>query len=210
MKGALFFDFDGVVLDSVNVKTNAFYEMYLPYGKEIAKRVKQYHLRHGGVSRFKKFQHYEEDLLGRKTDEALLKKLGKQFSELVLDQVLASAFIPGVLDFIEKYRNQYGCYIVSGTPEDELKIILKKKKMCELFDGFFGSPLQKTEILEMIFLQKKYDAVQCYYFGDAETDLVAAHTFNVPFILVRSPDNLRLVSKSEKVIDNFIGLEINI
>ena len=49
---AIFWDFDGVIADSVNVKTDAFYEMYLPYGKHIADKVRQYHLNNGGVSRY--------------------------------------------------------------------------------------------------------------------------------------------------------------
>ena len=47
---AIFWDFDGVIADSVNVKTDAFYELYLPYGKNIAEKVKEYHLANGGFS----------------------------------------------------------------------------------------------------------------------------------------------------------------
>lgn len=62
---AIFWDFDGVIADSVNVKTDAFYELYLPYGKEVAEKVKEYHLANGGVSRFKKFEYWETELLGK-------------------------------------------------------------------------------------------------------------------------------------------------
>ena len=36
----IFFDFDGVLAESVNIKTDAFYEMFLKYGKDIAEKVK--------------------------------------------------------------------------------------------------------------------------------------------------------------------------
>ena len=35
---AVIFDFDGVILDSVNVKTKAFGSMYSKYGSEVEKR----------------------------------------------------------------------------------------------------------------------------------------------------------------------------
>ena len=41
------FDFDGVILNSLDVKTNAFYKMYEPYGLKIAKSVKDYHINNG-------------------------------------------------------------------------------------------------------------------------------------------------------------------
>ena len=35
----IFFDFDGVIAESVSAKTDAFKEMYMPYGEEIAAKV---------------------------------------------------------------------------------------------------------------------------------------------------------------------------
>ena len=37
----IFFDFDGVILDSVDCKTQAFEKMYSKYGNDIAKKVKK-------------------------------------------------------------------------------------------------------------------------------------------------------------------------
>ena len=43
----IFFDFDGVIAESVSAKTDAFKEIYLPYGNEIANKVVEYHKLHG-------------------------------------------------------------------------------------------------------------------------------------------------------------------
>ena len=61
---AIFWDFDGVIAESVNVKTEAFYNLYLPYGIEIAEKVRRHHLDNGGMSRFEKFRYYQTRLLG--------------------------------------------------------------------------------------------------------------------------------------------------
>ena len=47
---AILFDFDGVIADSVHVKTEAFAKIYEPYGKEVVNRVVTHHIANGGVS----------------------------------------------------------------------------------------------------------------------------------------------------------------
>ena len=59
----VFFDFDGVILDSVDVKTKAFGKMFEAYGSDVQKEVVQYHLENCGVSRFEKFRYYYENIL---------------------------------------------------------------------------------------------------------------------------------------------------
>lgn len=65
-KRCYIFDFDGVIKDSINVKTKAFLKIYEKEGQEIAQQVKKYHLNNGGVTRIKKFQYYEKILLKKK------------------------------------------------------------------------------------------------------------------------------------------------
>ena len=63
---ALIFDFDGVILDSVSIKTEAFAELYLQYGKIIQNKVVQYHLKHGGISRYNKIKYFHSEFLGNR------------------------------------------------------------------------------------------------------------------------------------------------
>ena len=55
---ALFFDFDGVIADSVEVKTDAFAELFNDEGLEVQQKVIDHHRNHGGMTRREKFQHY--------------------------------------------------------------------------------------------------------------------------------------------------------
>ena len=71
---AIIFDFDGVISESVNVKTKTFAKLYLKYGKEISEKVVDHHLLNGGISRFVKFQLYHEKFLGIKLNNQQIKE----------------------------------------------------------------------------------------------------------------------------------------
>ena len=62
---AIIFDFDGVILDSVDVKTKAFKQMYSIYGDDVMRKVVDYHLLNGGISRYEKFKYFHENFLNR-------------------------------------------------------------------------------------------------------------------------------------------------
>ena len=51
----IIFDFDGVIISSHKAKTEAFYEIFKSYGKNVAKKAKKFHERNIGKSRFFKF-----------------------------------------------------------------------------------------------------------------------------------------------------------
>ena len=55
-KKLFIFDFDGVIVDSVDIKTEAFGEIYSNYGSSITEKVKNYHIENGGLSRYEKIR----------------------------------------------------------------------------------------------------------------------------------------------------------
>ena len=92
---AVFFDFDGVILESVDVKTRAFRQIYEQRAPHIADEVERFHLENGGMSRFDKFRHWEEQLLARPLTAEGLEALCEQFSALVFEGVCSSPFVQG-------------------------------------------------------------------------------------------------------------------
>jgi len=208
MNQALFFDFDGVILHSVDIKTQAFYEMFLPYGEGIAQQVVAHHTQHGGVSRFEKFKIYYNEYLHKTISEEEIQLLSKQFSALALAKVLNAPFIDGVVDFLENNYQKFDCYIISGTPEIELQQIVTARKLSKYFKGVFGSPKNKINILQEILNTNNYQKNESYFLGDALTDLEAAKHHHLKFILVKGKDNLYLEQLADIVIESFVGLKI--
>ena len=48
----VFWDFDGVIKDSVDVKTQAFIDLFDAYGSNVVQAVVAHHIKNGGISRF--------------------------------------------------------------------------------------------------------------------------------------------------------------
>ena len=54
----IFWDFDGVIKESVSIKTTAFVKLFENFGSEVTAKIKMHHEDHGGMSRFKKIPIY--------------------------------------------------------------------------------------------------------------------------------------------------------
>lgn len=180
---AVFFDFDGVILDSVDVKTKAFAKMFRHYGPEVERAVVDYHLANGGVSRFEKFEYYYEHILQKNISHETLEALGRQFEQLALEGVLATPFIDGAMDTL-KHLKQHGIpvFVVSGTPDEEIKLIVEKRHLDHYFVEVHGSPRKKAEIVLGISSRYAYRLEECLFIGDATTDYEAAQTCRTKFL----------------------------
>jgi len=182
MVKAILFDFDGVIAESMDIKTDAFARLFREFGPEIVKKVVAHHQAHGGVSRFEKIRLYHEQYLGKViTDEELSAWCGR-FSDLVLDAVVSSPYVPGALELLESCHKKYSCFIITGTPQEEMEEILSRKGLNRFFIGVYGSPTTKTEIVKEIMSAHKFEPKEIVYIGDAMTDYEAAKGAGITFI----------------------------
>ena len=78
---SIIFDFDGVILDSTEIKTKAFAEIYKPHGEKVLKKVIKHHNLNEGQSRYKKFFYYHKHYLKKNISDKELNLLSIKFSE---------------------------------------------------------------------------------------------------------------------------------
>ena len=184
---AIIYDFDGVIVDSVAVKSQAFAELYRPYGDEIMKKVVAYHLAYGGLSRYKKIRYFHQTYLGRKVAETELQQLGAKFSRLVLDEVLQARYIDGAREFLADYHREMDFYVCTGTPEQEILEIVERRDLKRFFKAVYGSPALKPAIIRRILTENTYTPENVLFVGDATTDYAAAEETGLPFVGIKSP-----------------------
>jgi phosphoglycolate phosphatase-like HAD superfamily hydrolase len=171
---AVALDCDGVILESVAAKTRAFGRLFAAHGPEAAAYMTAWHLAHGGVSRYRKFAHFYRERLGREISPEETAELDRRLSDLCLDEVLASPMVPGAQAFLEVWSGRLPLYVVSGTPEGELRGIFERRGLARHFRAVYGSPAAKPEILARILADEGLPPRRLLMVGDSSTDRDAA------------------------------------
>lgn len=175
------FDFDGVLVESVDIKTRALASLYAEHGPAVTERVVAFHLRHGGLSRYEKFRYGHEVVLGRPLPESERERLAARLAELVVDAVVAAPWVAGAREFVESHWRELPLFIVSGTPQDELRAIAGRRGMARYFAEVLGSPAQKEELLRGLLARHRLPPGRTLMVGDSTTDYDAASAVGMAF-----------------------------
>ena len=207
---AILFDFDGVLAECMNVKTEAFAQLFKQFGENIVEKVVKHHIENGGISRYKKIRYYYSKYLNKKLDEKEVNKIAQDFSKLVLERVIKSAWVTGAKEFLDKNFKKIDFYVASGTPQKELDLIIEKRDMDKYFKKVYGTPLKKPDIIKKIIDNNKYDKRRILFIGDSLSDFKAAKEVNVPFLARTTEDNLSLFSNLTLKIKDFSDLKLNL
>ena len=179
---AVILDFDGVIVESVDVKTQAFAALYAPYGPGVVAQVVSYHLDHGGISRFEKFRHFHREFLGKTLSPAEEVSLGARFSALVEDAVVAAPWVPGAREFLDEHHVRLPLFVASGTPEPELVRIATRRAMRHYFVSMHGSPATKAGNIQLVLQRHGYFPGRVLMVGDARSDYDGAAATGLRFI----------------------------
>lgn len=181
----LVFDCDGVVLDSNKVKTEAFYQATLPYGVAAAQAMVDYHVANGGVSRYKKFAHFLEQIAPNYAEQrgpnvgALL----QAYAGYVREGLLSCEMAPG-LEALREQTPNTRWLIVSGGDQAELRGVFAQRSIAEWFDGgIFGSPDTKDEILARELTSGNIQQL-ALFLGDSKYDYQAASAAGLDFLFL--------------------------
>ena len=200
----IFWDFDGVIKESVSVKSDAFEKLFQPFGIEIAKKVKRHHEKNGGMSRYKKLPIYL-DWAAKESSESLVSEYEKKFSDLVINEVINSPWVSGVLEYLKIHANKQKFFIVTATPHQEILLILKKLQIKELFEEVIGSPISKQVAISQLINKYSISTDEAIMIGDSSNDYYAAIENEVQFILRKTEFNKNLQKQLKcRTINNFL------
>lgn len=178
---AIALDCDGVLLESFDVKTRAFRELFADRPAHV-EAIVGYHLANGGTSRYDKFRYIYEHILHQPLSAQAEAQLGERFAALVVDEVIRSPFVRGAEAFLREYAARWPLFIASGTPQDELHLIIERRGLQRYFRGVYGSPRRKVEILRAVLAAHGWQPAELLFVGDAANDWQAAAETGVSFI----------------------------
>ncbi|MBN2893782.1 MAG: HAD family hydrolase [Bacteroidales bacterium] len=196
----IIFDFDGVILDSMGIKSDAFARLYLPYGEELSKIAVEYHESTAGMSRYKKFVYLHKKYLNIDLSEKDVAEIDKDFSAYVMERIVDAPFVDGVLDFLEENFTNYKMFVSSGTPLYELEKTVRLRGLEKYFVKLFGSPRVKTDHISEILTKNNLFPQNVLFIGDGIKDKEAANSTNVHFI-ARIVENSMLKGEKYQIND---------
>jgi phosphoglycolate phosphatase-like HAD superfamily hydrolase len=181
--GTFIFDCDGVILNSNQIKSNAFYETALFFSEDIADNFKKYHIENGGISRYKKFKYLLDILVKNNTNIITLDELLYKYKQIIYDKLISSEVATGLFD-LKKTFNNTNWIVVSGGDQLELRTLFDIKNISSFFNlGIFGSPETKIEIINKQLKENKIK-YPVLFFGDSKYDYDVSKFFNFDFIFV--------------------------
>jgi HAD superfamily hydrolase (TIGR01549 family) len=177
---AIVFDFDGVILESVNLKAEAFRQLFRDHPTQ-QERIVQLHLTKGGLSRYEKFRRIYQDYLHLPLPDEEMTRLDVEFSQLVEQATHTCPYVPGARAFIERQARERSLFIASGTPQIELRRVVAARDLDQYFVGVYGSPRTKVELLSAILSRVAAPAEAVLFIGDSIIDYEAAMATGVRF-----------------------------
>lgn len=201
IKGIIF-DFDGVILDSANIKTEAFRELFLSYTDDVDE-IMQYHKENSGYSRYIKFEYFFTHILNQPYDEMVGENLSKKFNEITMDRILKAPKVYGIESFLSS--TDLKCFIATGTPQDDIVMITKKRELYQYFDEMIGTPTKKTEAVKYLMERYHLKPDELVFVGDAESDERAANETGLSFIPRLTDENRDVFGDYEYRIDDFMN-----
>jgi len=178
---AIVFDFDGVILESANIKTEAFLELYADYPDKLT-AIRDYHIAQAGISRYVKFEHIQRNILGLPYTEEIRKRVSAEFERLTRERILRCPQVPGAEDLIRWLRGRALRIVGSGTPQAELELIVAERGMGDWFEEVWGTPLVKADILRDVMARYALSPQNVLMVGDGMSDYQAAVETGTPFL----------------------------
>ncbi|MDC0470427.1 HAD hydrolase-like protein [Candidatus Pseudothioglobus singularis] len=205
----IFFDFDGVIKDSVEAKSLAFEKLFLSYGIDVAMRVRLHHEKNTGMSRFEKIPLYLSWVNESITSENIQNYCNK-FSSIVKQSVINADWVPGVQEFITNNYKTSRFILVTATPKVEIDEILEELNIRQFFDEVYGSPTSKNNAISSALISLKIDPEDAILIGDSSSDHDAAMSNGILFILRRTELNNDLQKKCGlNIIEDFNDIQIS-
>ena len=204
---AIIFDFDGVILESAVIKTEAFGEVVKDYPKDRAEAFVAYHMSHMGISRHVKFRYFIENILGEEYTDEKAAELADNFERIVYERVMECPFVPGAKEFLERNHEKYDMYIASGTPDEEMQRVVDGRGIRNFFKGVYGTPMKKEEIVNKVLSENGYGIAEAVFVGDAGTDMQAAEATGLTFIGRNTPENKEVFNGVRFRVDDLREIE---
>ena len=178
----ILWDFDGVILDSAEVRELGFRETLQEYPANKVERLLVFHRENGGLSRYVKYRYFLEEVLETPATDERVNGLAAKFSTIMMKHLLnPELLIAEVVAFVREFSSTVNMHIVSGSDGNELRKICFAVGVSKYFASIHGSPTPKNELVRQLLERHHYDLRSTCLIGDSMNDFEAAKVNNIDF-----------------------------
>lgn len=182
----LIFDCDGVILNSNSIKTNAFGNAVSKFGSSASNELIDFHKERGGITRYEKFKHFYDVIsVNNKIEKKNISidELLENYGKIVKQKLEVCEIENEIINY--RPNSEAKWFIVTGSDQEELIEIFKKRKIFQDFEGgIYGGPKSKIDIFEFLIKKNKIETSKSLYIGDSKYDYIAASKFSIDFIFL--------------------------
>ncbi|HET7361053.1 MAG TPA: HAD hydrolase-like protein [Salinimicrobium sp.] len=200
-KKNILWDFDGVLVDSMKIRTQGFLRVLSGYPKQEVDELLQYHIKNGGLSRYAKFGYFFKNIRKEAVSEEKVQELAQKYSQIMREKMLEGPMlIQDSITFVRENFKKFEMHVVSGSDGNELRFLCEKLGISEYFKSIEGSPTPKTELVKNLLVKFKYDLSETMLIGDSINDYHAAKINGIAFF---GYNNTALKETKSNYIESF-------
>ena len=176
-----FFDFDGTIVDSAEIKLKSFKDFFSKYNALSDNSIEYLNANEGKPRKIK--INKLSELISQDLDFLL-----KDFDDFLFEKLKGVKLIKGVDDYLMKLKSlDIKIILISAAPLDEIKYILEKFSFTNIFNELNSSVSNKSKLVKEIVNKYNINTKYSYYFGDGLTDMKAAEDNAIRYINIGSP-----------------------
>ena len=193
------FDFDGTLYLSNAIKRSAFYLISSEYenGEIIIDKI----LNDNPIlNRYEIFKLFSKEYKIKFPNSRQIEpfELSTKYSELCFNQITKfTSPREGMFEILNYLLDmKIGCYLISATPEYDLKKIVLNLDLNKYFKSVFGAPETKEKIITRIISREAIPKKSFFYIGDNIKDYIASQVAGCNFIPISDNEEFDKINKN--------------
>jgi phosphoglycolate phosphatase-like HAD superfamily hydrolase len=169
----VFFDLDGVILDTNSIKRGNIGHAVEFMGDAFREEFVAYFTANNGLPRETKINKYFLDKSDRQ-------RVLETYNRLNAENLHTASPLPGAVELIQHlHSTSTPIHVFTGGSEDESRALLKKQGLTEFFSGIHGGPRTKRENFDL-----HHHDHPIVMFGDSRSDYDFATSKGIDFVFV--------------------------
>ena len=195
------FDFDGVIIDSTEVKVDEYRNLFSQFTKneDTLNKIISIYRNSAGIPREITLKKVFKEVLDKTVSNQEVENLSLDYSKHIFLRLETIEPLKGFLEYLAIHK-EINKHIISGAPNSDIFYLIKKLNLSKYFKSIKGGPLNKKNEIINIMKLAKVKARDIVYFGDQKNDCIAAKSAGVGFIGINAGSNLEII-KCKKFSD---------